>query len=298
METIVAVWAAVTGFVTGFGWGALPAYVLVAAIGGFVGFCELVSRYKDEPLHAALSQPGRTYMIANALFSIVALAIVRSYTDGKTATGLLTEVLAAGIGGAALLRSAVFKAKVGDKEVGIGPAAIVDIVLFVTDRQVDRNQARMRSAAVTPLMGAQPFGFIVESVVPHCLGLMQNLSTEDKDTIGKRIQDLSGRQLSPEERSILAGLILAEFTGIETLQAVIKDLADVRTAFDARNRPISAAMINIAPAAQTTATPVSPSPPSPQPPTQPPTPPPPATQDPVADDKTPDDPPAPNDDGK
>lgn len=44
-----------------------------AAIGGLVGFAELVSRYRDAPWRAALMPPGIMFVGVNALAALLAL---------------------------------------------------------------------------------------------------------------------------------------------------------------------------------------------------------------------------------
>jgi len=101
-------------------------------------------------------------------------------------------MMAAGCGSLVIMRSSIYKIRVADTDVGVGPAAILDTILLVADRGIDRRAAIARAHDVNQLI-AQANGR-GSALDPHtaakiltqfCLALMQNVD----DTTSKSIVD-------------------------------------------------------------------------------------------------------------
>lgn len=210
-------------------WSIVAQVAVVFVLGSLVGAAELLGRYRDNPLDALFSSPGGAYCLLNGIFSLAALYVVvvlMPSADGA-GSGPIANVLIAAFGGAAVLRSAVLKSRIGDRDVSIGPAAFVETLLAVTDREVDRRRALDRAQYVPGLMEQASFEFVVQALLPTCLALMQNLSGEERSRVEAAIQGLATKGFLAETRAIVAGLMLSELVGRKVLEASMGSLAAV-----------------------------------------------------------------------
>lgn len=167
--------AAVAAFCSPLSW-ALS--VLVFALGAFVGFVEVLVRFRDEPFQAVSSTPGIAYFSINgvAATAIYSLIVYLKVTFGAPPDSPLTHVLQvtiAAFSGIAFLRSGFFVGK--DKNTGenmmYGPALVLESILAVVSTQVDRDRAYSRiklaeaKASTISLVQAQGMlGVLVASV--------------------------------------------------------------------------------------------------------------------------------------
>lgn len=211
-------------------------YLGAFGLGALVGLTELISRYRDAPFRAATSGVGCAYLLTNGGVSTVALYIIKvsGWTFG-TAAGTeisaslapLWQVLVAGFGAAAFFRSSFFAVRFGDKDVQIGPGAVVQVITGAMDRAVDRNRAARRASAVATLMKNVDFELASEALSAHCVALMQNLPSEETREIGEAIRDLKQpSSIPPEVKALNLGLILMNRVGEEVLKAVIASIGD------------------------------------------------------------------------
>ena len=84
--------------------------VIAAIMGVLLAIAELVARYRDDPAAAVFSTPAAVYVLVNAGASAGALYLLHvfNWTFGLTGTPLVvTQVLTAGFGSAALFRSSL-----------------------------------------------------------------------------------------------------------------------------------------------------------------------------------------------
>ena len=102
--------------------------VLAALLGAISGASELISRYRDEPVHAATSLAGVFYMALNALVSACAYGLLTQYSKAilpGLADDALMRSLVAGFGAMALLRSKFFTVRTEQGEdVPIDPSSL------------------------------------------------------------------------------------------------------------------------------------------------------------------------------
>ena len=132
-------------------------YIWVMFIGGAVGAIELLGRYLYAPLRAISTTSGWIYILVNVGAAAAAYYMIGPngfdiFPASKAAAATeaaslsdLKSILLAGFGALAFMRSSLFKFRVGDNEIGIGPAAILDTLLMVADRGVDRQEAIWRA---------------------------------------------------------------------------------------------------------------------------------------------------------
>jgi hypothetical protein len=206
-------------------------WILVAALGGFVGIGELASRYRDEPIKAILSVPATIYVVFNAVAAIVALAIGR-YFGWFTAAGAneavaWSHVLAAGLGAMVLLRSSVFQIRVGDKDVAVGPSTFLQSIIDAADRAVDRLRAQERAWAVARVMEKVSAKKAMNILPPYISALMQNLKPEEQGAFEAMVTKIRDNKDHSDQVKILTlGLVAMKFTGEGVLSAAVQSLAD------------------------------------------------------------------------
>src|SRR4051794_7891112 len=95
------------------------AYFIVALVGGVLGMCELLSRYRDEPWRAVVSWTALLYILINAGASLLALFLVNVWKPtfglNPTIDGAKLQIiwiLVAGLGAMAFFRSSIFTFRV------------------------------------------------------------------------------------------------------------------------------------------------------------------------------------------
>lgn len=123
-----------------------------ASLCGFlVGGGEISRRYRDEPLRAIASPFGVLYCCFNALISLVAWMVLARYpeTFGGVTGDRVLMAIAAGFGGAAVMRSKIAVLKgADDKELAIGPDMVISALLELLDKFIDRARAERRQEIV------------------------------------------------------------------------------------------------------------------------------------------------------
>ncbi|MGB9180908.1 MAG: hypothetical protein WCB68_16875 [Pyrinomonadaceae bacterium] len=213
-----------------------PDYLAVAFLGALVGAGELVSRYRDEPTRALLTRqggmiPALLYVMINSVAGLAALKLIHVFgwnfggqeTQSNTR---YTQVLVASFGAMALFRSSFFTLRVGGQDMGVGPSSVLKILLDATDRAVDRRRARGRSGEVSQIMKAVSFAKASEVLPAYCIALMQNLSQEDQRQLGNQVKELGPSTMDDHFKSLLLGLAILNFVGIDVLKAAVDALGE------------------------------------------------------------------------
>jgi hypothetical protein len=243
------------------------AYLSVIVIGGFVGAVELLGRYLYAPVRAILTPSGVLYIVVNMAAAAAAFYMIGSHgfdvfkadeADAAQDLNQLKAVLLAGFGALAFMRSSIFKIRIGDSAIGIGPAAILDTLLVVADRGVDRQEAILRAREVTTLLrGADPVRG-AGMLASYCLALMQNVTAEEQKTIQESVRKIAADETYDAAiRLDLIALELSNVVGPTVLEAAVTALGDrLKAALPGALAPI------VAPAA---APPPAPPPPAPRP---------------------------------
>jgi hypothetical protein len=202
----------------------------VGLIGGILGLCELLARYRDEPGSAVVNPAAALYIATNVVAALVALGLLNIFRvdfgipaaePGKLRVVL---ILVGGLGAMAFFRSSLFTFKLGDKDVPLGPGLVLQILLDVTDREVDRGRAGPRAVAITEIMAGIDFDKAKAALPAYCFGLMQNVSGEEQSAVGQQVAKLDSAAISPSIRSYLLGLLVLNIVGETVLRAAIKSL--------------------------------------------------------------------------
>jgi hypothetical protein len=207
-------------------------YVLAAGLGVAIGTSELVSRYRDAPFRTLVTIPASLYIGLNGAASLAALALVRQFGWLQQASGpdevqtLLTQALAAGLSAMALFRTSLFTIRVANTDIGIGPAAFLQILLSAADRACDRTRARPRAAAVQEIMRGISFQRSMQALPSLCFGLMQNVSGEEQRTFGTVVTQLETSQMDDVFKANSLGLALMNVVGEGVLRQAVNMLRD------------------------------------------------------------------------
>lgn len=210
-----------------------PDWTIAGLIGMAVAIGELTSRYRDEPIKALFSIPALVYVLINAGASVIALSLARDLGLLKATESLgqaslpWFEVLGAGFGAMVLLRSSVFRIRVGsDEDVEIGPSSFLLSLLNAADRAVDRLRAQERAWTVARIMENVAHDRALAFLPAYITALMQNLSPEDQGRFSegvKRIRDQEGP--SEQVKALTVGLLAMNYAGEGVLQAAVFSLA-------------------------------------------------------------------------
>jgi len=209
-------------------------YSLVFALGGLLGLTEILGRYSDSPTTGLKSPGAFFYVLVNASASALALFLLARLAP--EIINPITQVILAGLGAMAFLRSSVFKAKVGNEEVAIGPAIILDTLLKFADAQVDRGRAIDRASRIASIIQSLPLAQAGTDLPRLCFALMQNLPAE----IRQRVLDditliVTDTRRSERVKAMEIGLVLWTRVGIGTLTGAVDLLR--------KNAPIPVAVV-------------------------------------------------------
>jgi hypothetical protein len=202
------------------GWEAIAYYVIAFLVGALAGAADIVSRYRDEPFLAANSKYGVVYIGLNGVLAVlVYTAFGFKETGGEIkpalADDLFLNALAAGAGSMLILRSRLFTIRSENgKQTAFGPAIIVDALLTVLDRQIDRERAAARHKLVFDnLNGIHDFDATVAYFQMSLLSF-QNLSQQEKADLVSIIQEYKKvAQWSGSLRTMAVGFAILTIAG-------------------------------------------------------------------------------------
>ena len=176
------------------------------------------------------SVPALLYVALNIALTGGALLTIRifGFEFGQPAGSerRYIQVLIAGFGAMALFRSSLMVYRVGDRDISVGLASVLDIFRGALDRAVDRRQAARRAPIVEELMGGVSF---LEARIPLptiTIALTQNLSNEAQTRILDRANILAASKLSDRARAIALGLALMNAVGEDVVRKAVGILKD------------------------------------------------------------------------
>jgi hypothetical protein len=209
-----------------------PSAIWVGLIGFLAGAVEIVARYKGDPWRALLNVPAMVYVAVNVLACLAMLACLRMiepawlFADlaGKPDLQKLYLILAAGFGAMTLFRSSLFRIKTADGEVGFGPSALLDTLLFASDRAIDRNVAPPRSSMVQAIMKDVSFERAKIALPIYCFALMQNVPSREQRDLATQVKEIAALGVPPEVSAANLGLLLMNVVGARVLKQAVKDL--------------------------------------------------------------------------
>lgn len=185
---------------------------------------ELFSRYRDEPFKTVFrSHFGWFYLLLNGILGLTAYLILY-YTGVKEVhvLQLLKIAIGGGFGAALIIRARVISAKVGDQDISIGPGYVVDQLLSIIDRQIDRERAIQRTNKVTETMNGMESTAAIALAHTMILGSMQNLSIKDQVGLAERLKQIKEDETGDQEKSYALGFVILDFMGEDYLELFIK----------------------------------------------------------------------------
>lgn len=209
-------------------WGLLGDYIIAASLGAVISSGEIVARYRDEPWDTLRSLPSIFYMLINALASMGALTIVRTFgmNFGASETNTpLIQVLVAGLGAMMIFRSAFFTMRVNGQDVAVGAASFLQVMLDAVDREVDRRRAILRADRVRRIMEGIAFDKALTALPTYSIALMQNMEDEDQKKLLADLNKLSAfPDFDEDVKSQILGLAVMNYLGEDVLQASVDAL--------------------------------------------------------------------------
>lgn len=210
----------------------LISYAAVSLIGAMVGATELMSRYPDSPFRAVRNLSGFFYTLLNAIGAVLALYFIQRFNWDFGLTSMMTEVqveltqtMAAAFGAMSILRSSLFNVRVGDHDLAVGPAAVLQVLLSATDRQVDRMRAEQRSEAIKKAMaGIDSYAQIKIALPTHCMALMQNVSADEEKQIRQVADNIEKLEIADCLKVLNLGLVLMNIVGDGVLKTAVANV--------------------------------------------------------------------------
>jgi len=203
--------------------------ILAFVFGSLVGFSEILSRYRDEPFLATANLYGLTYLGINGSISLGAFGLLLHYPTGifpKIAGDHFMVSIVAGFGAMAVMRSKLFIFRSDDgKEYPIGPSIVLETILRVVDRKIDRLRASQREKRVfSSLKDISNFDAAADYLTASLLSF-QNLSQDEKRDIAAVIQQYRDQKLWPPALKTMAiGFAFLTIAGEENFDQVVSDL--------------------------------------------------------------------------
>ncbi|MBZ5655986.1 MAG: hypothetical protein LAO56_12010 [Acidobacteriia bacterium] len=222
--------------------GTLPTIwyaTLAVSFGELVGFSEIITRYRDEPLRATFNRYGILYLLINGALSGCAYFLLRAYGARIFPAAQdppLLAAIVAGFGAMAVLRSKLFVFRSDDgKDIPIGPDLVISSVLRIVDRKIDRLRAARRQQLVFELakriaavMGSESDFDNPNSFVSISLASFQNLSTEEKQQIVIKSEELREKLKGKPSlfKAMVLGFVVLDIAGEENFRAIMQDLEE------------------------------------------------------------------------
>lgn len=209
---------------------------LASLIGVLVGAGELIARYRDAPLSALGRAPSALYLAVNATAAGTAFLLINQFgwqfgfpvPEGTALDAI--RVLVAGFGAMALFRSSLFLARIGDKDVGVGPATVLQVVLNAADAGVDRETAAIRAPRVKEIMQNVDPDRAKDLLPLFCFRLLQSSLPDDefvalKTKIDEVFQStpVAGQTIQ-DYKACSLGLIIMNYMGEDVLRAGVETL--------------------------------------------------------------------------
>jgi hypothetical protein len=206
-------------------------WAVIAALGAATGAIELIGRYKDAPFRALPTYGASIYIAVNIVASLTGLYLLQTVgasfiSETDPTKRAIYEILVAGFGSLTFLRSSIFKIRFDDNDISVGPALLLDVLLAAADRGVDRRRGADRAREAAEAMKDVSFDKAISSLPPFCFALMQNLTNDEQSAISTQLDKVQKNvAIDPHAKSLLMGLLLMNFVGVEVLKEAVGQLA-------------------------------------------------------------------------
>lgn len=197
---------------------------LAVVLAAFAAFVELIARYRDEPFKTLAATPfGWVYLGVNAIMGAIAYAILLQTVETASVLEHLEIALGAGIGAAAILRTRIITARVNSKDVAIGPGYVLEQLLAVLDRQIDRERAVARTHLVKAKMKDIDFAKAGPYAKIMITGSMQNLSPQESKEFEAGLDLIGQVDAEDQEKAYALGFLILDYAGEDLFDAMLRD---------------------------------------------------------------------------
>jgi hypothetical protein len=197
-------------------------YLLTACIGAGLGLGEVTGRYRDDPAASLFTFPGLLYIAINAGASVAALALLQVLQEPPAEfKSQLTQALAAGFGAMAVFRSSLFTARIGNTDVGIGPASFLKVILDAVDSAVDRKRGPRRGQDVARIMRDVSFNKASDSLPITCFRMLLNVNETTVNNLNLEIAKIKTSSLPDDHKAMALGLALLPLVGETVLDRAV-----------------------------------------------------------------------------
>lgn len=206
-------------------------YISVGFAGALVGAVELAYRYRDDPWSSFARFAGLLYVMVNAAASVLVLYVIRVLAwdfgvEGDDAVDLV-RILVAGFGALALFRTKLFTAAQGEESVAFGPSRILEMLLDISDRALDRKQATIRGTQVAEIMAGVSFAKAYSVLPVYALGLLEGVDAEEQKRVAADVGALAGSETMDDAAKALGlGAALIRVTGADVLRQAVVGLGE------------------------------------------------------------------------
>ena len=190
---------------------------LVVLLGCTIGVSELLSRYKDSLIATFKAPSTYFYIFLNGGAAYLAFFLMTDAFDWfsceeptQCSLGESTQqIFIAGLSGMAVLRASIMSLNVQGTDVGVGPAALIQLFLGIADRGIDRSRAKVRGSIILSLMADVDFNKSASVLPATCFALMQNVTAEEQNLVSDQVTLLESDPGIPDKvKSVLLGLAL------------------------------------------------------------------------------------------
>lgn len=198
-------------------------YLFVAFLGTLVGVAELAARYRDDPARSLRRPAALLYVTVNTAGSLLALAGVRAFGWDfgveQASAREFVQVLVAGLGALTLFRTKLFSAAYRDETHSWGPSRLLELLLGVSDREIDRDQASMRSRVVAEVMSEVSFAKAYAILPTYALGLLEGSSDEEQRRLAADVKALvDDATMDDASKAQALGVAIIRLTGPDLLR--------------------------------------------------------------------------------
>jgi hypothetical protein len=192
-------------------------FALAFLVGGFVGLSELLSRYAWKFGDIVRSGWGLVYLIANGIVATIAYTAALQW-------GLLPDLAAKAeawracviaILSMAVLRSALFNIKVGDKDVGIGLTAFIEIYLRHAERVLDQRIQNTRWQTISELVDGMSYSGTRNYLFAVAQGVLRSLSHDEVEALRNEVAKIDLLEADDPTKMEIFAMRISEKTGLE-----------------------------------------------------------------------------------
>jgi hypothetical protein len=203
---------------------------LAGGLGVILGASEILSKYRDQPVSALISQAGLIYLLVNGFISAVVYGILVHYSADlmpQVAKDYLLGAIIAGFGAMAVLRSKFFTFTTsGGSQISVGPDIVAQAYLDSSNRAIDRQRAldRLRlvhdlTQSVVKPLPSNPANMVVS------LGAFQSLSQSEQSDLQTLLNQIYAKTDYSDEMKFQASCFaIVNVGGERVLRRIISDL--------------------------------------------------------------------------